>query len=94
MCYADDIILLAPSCKGLQIIVDKFECYFNEIKFIMNVSKSAYIVFKYNIRLKRSSKKFSMVKRCLGLKTVGVQVLFSTKMVRLVLMLKDAAICF
>ena len=58
LCYADDIILLAPSSKGLQIIVDKLECYFTEMNLVMNVSKSAYIVFKHNIRLERSSKIF------------------------------------
>ena len=58
LCYANDIILFAPLFKGLQIIVDKFECYFNLMKLIMNVSKSAYIVFKHDIRLERSIKFF------------------------------------
>ena len=58
LCYTDDIMLLAPTSKGFQIIVEKFECYFNEMKLIMNVSKSVYIVSKHDIRLERSSKIF------------------------------------
>ena len=49
LCYADHIILLAPLSKELQIIVDKLECYFNEMSLIMNLSKPAYIVFKHDI---------------------------------------------
>ena len=63
--------------KGLQIMVDKLECYFNEMNLIMNYSKSACIVFKHNIRYERSSKIFfngeemPRVKKCLYLVLIG-----------------------
>ena len=53
LAYADDILLLAPSLKGLQFLIDQF-CYFIE-GMSLNIStekdKSEYIVF--------SNKKFS-----------------------------------
>ena len=46
ICYADDMLLLAPSAKGLQILVDTAIPILNELRFFVNHGKSSYIVFK------------------------------------------------
>ena len=47
ICYADDMLLLAPSARGLQILVDTAIPILNELRLIVNRSKSSYIVFKH-----------------------------------------------
>ena len=46
--YADDIILMAPSANGLQILLNKFNESIAEIKLTINVSKSKYMIFKHH----------------------------------------------
>ena len=49
--YADDIILLAPSRNGLQILLDKLYDCLSEIKLEVNSVKSKYMIFSSKKRL-------------------------------------------
>ena len=46
ICYADDILLLAPSSTGLQILLNKLVYRLNELSLKINIQKSSYILFK------------------------------------------------
>ena len=56
LCYADDIVLLAPSASGLQQIIDKVTFMLQELNMKINVLKSSYIIFKKDKRLEIKSK--------------------------------------
>ena len=45
MAYADDIILLSPSVKSLQFLIDKISELFNDHLLTINVNKTVVIVF-------------------------------------------------
>ena len=47
LAYADDILLLAPSAGGLQILLDNVCESIHRIGLKINVSKSKYLVFKH-----------------------------------------------
>ena len=47
VCYADDMLLLAPSARGLQTLVDTAVPLLNELRLIVNRGKSSHIVFRY-----------------------------------------------
>ena len=44
--YADDIVLLAPSFKGLQMLIDKASEYALDIALNFNNTKSKYMIFR------------------------------------------------
>jgi len=46
ICYADDILLLAPSAHGLQKLISQLEANLGRLQLMINVSKTNYIVFK------------------------------------------------
>ena len=46
MCYADDILILAPSASGLQAILDEVGNIMNNLCLKINTQKSVYIMFK------------------------------------------------
>ena len=46
--YADDIVLLAPSFKGLQLLLDNASEYANDFELRFNNDKSKYMVFRRN----------------------------------------------
>ena len=48
LCYADDILLTAPSAIGLQQLVDKVSSMMHDLCLKINVNKSMYIVFRKN----------------------------------------------
>ena len=45
ICYADDVMLLAPSKTGLQSLLNKFEQCLGVLGLFANVSKCAYLTF-------------------------------------------------
>ena len=48
--YADDIVLLAPSFKGLQLLLDKASEFALDLELKFNSDKSKYMVFRRNKR--------------------------------------------
>jgi len=46
MCFADDMVLLAPSWSGLQILIDKLHQKALAIYMTFNVSKTVCMIFK------------------------------------------------
>jgi hypothetical protein len=44
--YADDLTLMAPSAKGLQLILDKLVTMINSLNLKMNERKSVYMIFR------------------------------------------------
>ena len=46
LCYADDILILAPSASGLQAMLDEIGNVMNDLCLKINTQKSVYIVFK------------------------------------------------
>ena len=46
LCFADDMVLLAPSWSGLQFLIDKLHQAAIEINMTFNVSKTVCMVFK------------------------------------------------
>ena len=46
--YADDIVLLAPSKKGLQILLDKAVEESQDLNFNFNDDKSKYMIFRHS----------------------------------------------
>ena len=48
LCYADDIVLLAPSLAGLQVLVDTVCAGLRRLNMTVNCGKSAYIQFYRN----------------------------------------------
>ena len=70
MVYADDIILLSPSVKSLQFLINKISELFNDLLLTINVDKNVVIVFKRkspflsrNIRLYFNGEKMIVVKK-------------------------------
>ena len=49
--YAEDISLLAPSARGLQILVDTAIPILNELRRIVNRHKSSYEVFNHERKI-------------------------------------------
>ena len=47
LCFADDIVLSAPSATGLHLLVNKTSSIIEKLFLKINVEKSQYIVFKY-----------------------------------------------
>ena len=45
--YADDVILLSPSLKGLQDLINRISLLFTDLCLKINVDKSKYIMFKH-----------------------------------------------
>jgi len=45
ICYADDVLLLAPSGSGLRRLLDVFSHAVNDLRLLINAEKSKYIVF-------------------------------------------------
>lgn len=43
--YADDVVLLAPSIKGLQMLINEFHSEISNLKLTINIDKSTCIVF-------------------------------------------------
>ena len=50
--YADDLILLAPSATGLQLLLDELNSQLEAMDLLINFEKSSYIVFRGKRRLK------------------------------------------
>ena len=50
-CYADDVVLLAPSTEGLQIMIDKACSMLQDLKLIVNMKKTVNSVFKKKANL-------------------------------------------
>jgi len=50
ICYADDVLLLAPSGNGLQRILNEFSRIIDGLRLIINTEKSNYIVFTHKRR--------------------------------------------
>ena len=50
ICYADDILLMAPSANGLQFLIDKLVEVISGIRLQINPNKSQYMVFKHKPR--------------------------------------------
>ena len=48
VCYADDIVLLAPSVKGLQNLINVCETYGLQFDVKFNESKTKLLTFKTN----------------------------------------------
>ena len=46
--YADDLVLMAPTASGLQMLLDKACYHLENLKQELNLEKSTYIVFKNN----------------------------------------------
>jgi len=46
ICYADDILLLAPSAYGLRQLISVLETSLGQLQLKINVSKTNYIVFR------------------------------------------------
>jgi hypothetical protein len=46
LCFADDMVLLAPSWRGLQILIDKLHTEALAINMTFNVSKTVCMIFK------------------------------------------------
>ena len=46
--YADDIVLLAPSKRGLQILIDKAFEKSQDLNLKFNGDKSKYMIFRYS----------------------------------------------
>ena len=46
LCYADDILILAPSASGLQAILDDIGNIMNNLCLKINTQKSVYIMLK------------------------------------------------
>ena len=72
ICYADDILLLAPSVTGLQVLIDNLVFRLRELSLKVNVQKSSYIVFKRNCysidrEVFISGTKLNRVSRCVYL---------------------------
>ena len=44
--YADDLVLLVPTSRGLQILLDKLTDMLNDLCLILNVTKSACMIFR------------------------------------------------
>ena len=43
--FADDTILMAPSFRGLQEVLDKFTCLIRSLGLKIIVEKSSYVLF-------------------------------------------------
>ena len=75
-CYADDLIFLAPSANGLQLILDKLGTLFSALSLFVNPDKSNYIIFKpRNFRFDGSPNitlKGTMIPRVNSCKYLGV----------------------
>ena len=48
MAYADDIILLSPSVKSLQLLIDNMHELLDEHNLKINVGETAVIIFSKN----------------------------------------------
>ena len=46
ICFADDMIIMAPSCRGLQILLDTLSGIAKKLCLTFNIDKSQYIIFK------------------------------------------------
>ena len=72
MAYADDIILLSPSVKSLQFLIDKISELFNDHLLTINVNKTVVIIFKRKSPLSRNirlyfifnGEKLNVVNKC------------------------------
>ena len=71
MAFADDIILLSPSVKSLQFLIDKISELFDDHLLTINVNKTVNIVFRIkspslsrNIRLYFNGEKLNVVNKC------------------------------
>ena len=58
LCYADDIVLLAPSANALQKILDVTNRFLETLCLQVNVSKCSYIVFARSPRIRIETKLF------------------------------------
>ena len=75
ICYADDIVLLAPSSNALQAILNKTFRILENLCLKVNISKCSYIVFTKNPRIKVETKLFLSgmeLKRVIACKYLGV----------------------
>ena len=46
LCFADDMVLLAPSWRGLQALIDKLYQAAIEVNMTFNVNKTVCMIFK------------------------------------------------
>ena len=53
ICYADDVMLLAPSKTGLQTLLNKFEQCLGVLGLFANVDKCAYLTLFRGKHLER-----------------------------------------
>ena len=60
LCYADDIIVMAPSADGVQRILNVLTGMLSELCLTVNVLKSQYVIFWSNARKVSSSPKILM----------------------------------
>ena len=60
VCYADDIIILAPSAQGVQQILNVLSGMLSDLCLTVNVLKSQYVIFRSNKRKITSSPKVFM----------------------------------
>ena len=52
LAYADDVVLLAPSAAGLQLLIDNFSDMLNEISLDININKTKCMIFSLNLKEK------------------------------------------
>ena len=60
LAYADDIVLLAPSWRGLQILLDILYAHIGGIDMLVNANKSVCMVFNPKVQSKTVSKSFPL----------------------------------
>jgi len=45
LCFADDMVLIAPSCDGIKLLIDTLYILADEINMSFNTSKTVCMVF-------------------------------------------------
>ena len=50
LCYADDIVLLAPTAQALQVMLDSLSGTIRSLSLKINIKKSCHIVFRHKKR--------------------------------------------
>ena len=73
-CYADDIVLLAPTAQALQVMLDSLSGTIRSLSLKINIQKSCHIVFRHKKRKIDSDVKIDnqMLKTVTECKYLGV----------------------
>ena len=58
LCFADDVVLIAPSWDGLQLLIDTLYILADEINMSFNTSKTVCMVFNPSVSRKIVSRNF------------------------------------